>query len=182
MLKSLIGTALGIILALAAIIPANNARTEAEPEIGRVQTELTQVQEEPETLKAAAIAKEAAPEIAEAAETAKVTEVAAAYEAVAPAAGTKYEPAQETAAEETRATPEPTPTVSPQTQEAQSYPKYFFIDGQKYAYLTAYAEEMGYKTFIAPEDEPNATQLDSYDWENDPNGKIPGPFTGNGSN
>jgi hypothetical protein len=177
MLKSLIGTALGIILALAVIIPANNARTEAEPEIQRVQLELTQVQAASEALKKAAIVAETPLESTE-----RIAEVEAESEADALAVGTKHEPAQETATEETRATPEPKPSISPQTQEAQSYPKYFFINGQKYAYLTAYAEEMGYKTFIAPEDEPNATQLDRYDWENDPNGRIPGPFTGNGNN
>jgi outer membrane biosynthesis protein TonB len=93
-------------------------------------------------------------------------------------------PARE--AEEVRDTPEakeePAPAPSPQAGQTRSeYPKEFYIDGQKYAYLTEYAEEMGYKTFIAPDDEPNATQSGYYDWENDPNGKIPGPFNGNGS-
>ena len=85
----------------------------------------------------------------------------------------------------TESTPEPTAkpeaTSSPQVK-TDEYPKEFYIDGQKYAYLTAYAEESGQKTLIADEDEPNVTAGEVYDWENDPLKDVPGPFNGNGGN
>jgi hypothetical protein len=39
---------------------------------------------------------------------------------------------------------------------------------------------MDYRTFIADEDAPSVNAGEVYDWENDPNGKIPGPFGLNG--
>jgi hypothetical protein len=88
-------------------------------------------------------------------------------------------------------TPEPkvqaTSTPSPQVtkpQTASVYPKEWIENGQKYAYLTAYAEEHGIKTEIHDysEGETNAVQEDYYDWESDPLKDVPGPFSGNGSN
>jgi hypothetical protein len=92
---------------------------------------------------------------------------------------------------EPTATPEPTAqetsAPSPQVtkpQTASVYPKEWIENGQKYAYLTAYAEEHGIKTEIHDysEGETNAIQEDYYDWESDPLKDVPGPFTGNGSN
>jgi hypothetical protein len=80
---------------------------------------------------------------------------------------------------EPAAKPETKPVSSPPVQ-ADQYPKEFYIDGQKYAYLTAYAEQTGQKTLIADKDEPNATQIEFFDWENSEGRDIPGPFTGNG--
>jgi hypothetical protein len=80
---------------------------------------------------------------------------------------------------EVKAESTPKPTAPPQatTKPIESeYPKEFYIDGQKYAYLTEYAEEADIKTFIAPDDEPNATQTDYYNWTDDPLGKVKGPF------
>jgi outer membrane biosynthesis protein TonB len=106
-------------------------------------------------------------------------------------AGEPAETPKPTATPEVKATPEPkvqaTSTPSPQVikpQTANVYPKEWIENGQKYAYLTAYAEEHGIKTEIHDysEGETNAVQEDYYDWESDPLKDVPGPFTGNGSN
>ena len=130
--------------------------------------------------------------VTETATVEEITETPVVEETTTTPEPTEVEEAKKTA--ETQATPtveptaEPTATQKPeqtsspqvkQTPEPAEYPKYFYIDGQKYAYLTAYAEEMGRKTFIADESEPNAIQEGSYNWTDDPNGKIPGPFNGN---
>jgi len=69
-----------------------------------------------------------------------------------------------------------TEKVSSASVKVSEYPKFFYENGQKYAYNTAYAEEMGQKTLIADESEPNVVQTETYDWGNDPAGKVPGNF------
>jgi len=61
---------------------------------------------------------------------------------------------------------QPTTVAKPKPSE----PEYFYEDGKKYTYIN------GFKTYVAPDDEPNVNQLGTYDWENDPAGKIPGNF------
>jgi type II secretory pathway pseudopilin PulG len=169
-MKTIIGLAIGIVLAAAVIIPASNARTQAELEAQRIQRALEQAQTELEALKAAQTAEPLATEPTENPPKISQTEESA---------------ATEVKATETESAPEPTAkpetTSSPQVKTGE-YPKEFYIDGQKYAYLTAYAEETGQKTLIADEDEPNVTAGEVYDWENDPLKNIPGPFNGNGGN
>jgi type II secretory pathway pseudopilin PulG len=173
-MKTIIGLAIGIVLAAAVVIPLANARTEAELEAQRTQIKLEQAQEELKSLKdeqKAAVTAEVTPkpqgvktepEVV----TPAVTEVEAPTEI-------KTEPANEPVSE---------PTASPQVkQSANTYPKEFFENGKKYAYLTEYAESVGQKTEIVDyaEGESNAVQEDFLDWENEPH--IPGPFNGNGA-
>jgi hypothetical protein len=174
MKKIIIGAAIGIVLASAVIVPISNARTQAELEAQRNQIALEQAQTEIEALKAAGAAEkqeETPVETAKPQEAAKVEGTAQGSEALV--AETAPEPI---------AIPS-SPAQPTQTETATEYPKEWVENGQKYAYLTAYAEEMGMKTLIYDyaEGESNAVQEDYYDWENDPNGKIPGPFNGNGA-
>jgi outer membrane biosynthesis protein TonB len=181
-MKTIIGLAIGIVLTAAVIIPVSNAGTEARLEARKAQIELEQTQAELEALKAEQTAAITAEPQEVKGVPAEKPEKQAEPVAIPLAVETTPEPAK---AAEVKATPEPKAETAPKAEQAKTasvYPKFFFENGQKYAYLTAYAEEAGIKTFIADEDEPNATQLEFYDWENDPKGKIPGPFNGNGSN
>jgi type II secretory pathway pseudopilin PulG len=176
-MKTIIGLAIVIVLAAAVIIPISNARTQAELEAQRTQTALEQAQTELEALKSAQTTETLAVEPTETTQEVSQTEEVA---------------ATEVKAVETESTPEPTakpevkPTSSPQVEQtakpAAVYPKYFYENGQKYAYYDEFHEKEGMKTLIADEDEPNVTSGETYDWENDPLKDVPGPFTGNGSN
>jgi hypothetical protein len=173
-MKTIIGLAIGIVLAAAVIIPLANARTEAELEVQRTQIKLEQAQEGLETLKAAQTAASTA-EV-----TPKPQEVKTEPEEVNRAAAGAEEPTEIKAEPANEPTPEP--TASPQVkQAANTYPKEFYENGKKYAYLTEYAESVGQKTEIIDyaDGESNAVQEDFLDWENEPH--IPGPFNGNGA-
>jgi hypothetical protein len=164
-MKTLIGLVLGIIIAAAVIVPIFHSQTATEIEAQRAKSELEPVQAETDTLKAEQTAEQ--PEIIQPGEANGTDETA-----VAETAGLKTE---------TEVKPDPQTTASPQATAKPAepqYPKYFYENGKKYAYNTAYAEEMGYKTEIYEyaEDESSAVQEDDYDWENDPLGKVKGPF------
>jgi type II secretory pathway pseudopilin PulG len=178
-MKTIIGLAIGIILAAAIIIPLGNARTQAELETQRTQTALETAQAEIETLKAAQ-PSETEP-LAEIEEPQEIDTLSAEITMVEEEIEVEVAPFPEPEKVEVKAETTPKQTYSPQVQPSE-YPKEFYIDGQKYAYLTAYAEEMDYKTIIADESEPNVTAGEVYDWESDPLKDIPGPFTGNGGN
>ncbi|MDR1668989.1 MAG: hypothetical protein LBR76_03440 [Oscillospiraceae bacterium] len=70
--------------------------------------------------------------------------------------------------------PKPTPpaTVQPSPKPAATPAQEIFYDedGRRYTYLN------GFKMYLADEDDPNVIQKDYYDWENDPDKDIPGPF------
>jgi cytoskeletal protein RodZ len=187
-MKTLIGLAIGIILTAAVLIPISNARTQAELETQRTQTELAAAQAEIEALKTAQIPEktELTAEPPTATEPAEIltTETSQEISQTEPLTVVKAEEvtATEQKAVEVKAESTPTPTAKPEVkptsppQVKNEYPKEFYIDGQKYAYLTAYAEETGQKTFIADEDEPASTQLDYYDPSQDPLSQVKGPF------
>ncbi|GHV15507.1 hypothetical protein FACS1894219_12410 [Clostridia bacterium] len=174
-MKTLIGIALVIILAVAIIVPVTRSNTAAKLEAQRVQIELEAAQSEIEALKAA----EKTENSAETAETETPQETSQ----TEPLTAVKAEEvkAAEPEAVEVKAEPKPTPkpevkqTPPPQVK-TDTYPKEFYIDGQKYAYLTAYAEEADIKTFIADEDESASTQESYYDPSQDPLSKVKGPF------
>jgi hypothetical protein len=175
-MKTIIGLAIGIVLAAAVIIPLSNAGTEAKLEAQRLQIKLEQAQEELKSLKdeqKAAVTAEVTPKPQEVkTEPEEVNRAAAEVEAPTEI---KTEPANE---------PAPEPTASPQVkQAANTYPKEFYENGKKYAYLTEYAESVGQKTEIIDyaEGESNAVAGEFYDWENDPLRNNPGPFNGNGA-
>ncbi|MDR2360907.1 MAG: hypothetical protein LBD85_06490 [Oscillospiraceae bacterium] len=178
-MKTIIGLAIGIVLAAAVIIPLANRGTEAKLEAQKNQIALEQTQAELEAMKMAAqtqIPSETTKpqEIKEvSAETPETTEL-----------GETFAP-EETA--EIKAEPTPQPISSPQVKETpkqsvSAYPKYFYENGQKYAYYDEFHEREGMKTLIADESEPNATSGETYDWLTDPLKDVPGPFNGNGGN
>ena len=75
------------------------------------------------------------------------------------------EPVKEEPKVQPTSSPQVTATPTPQVKKAE--PEYFYEDGKKYTYIN------GFKCLIT--DEPDV-QLDYYDWENDPNKDIKGPF------
>jgi outer membrane biosynthesis protein TonB len=181
-MKTLIGLVIGIIVTAAIIVPIAHLRTEAKLEAQRTQIELEAAQAEIEALKAAQMAekptenKETAvvpvstepPEATDPPEPAKIVEITS-----------EETETEETAAIDVKAETTHEPTASPQvkpTPKPEEYPKYFYEDGQKYAYIDEFHENEGMKTLIADDDEPNATQDGYYDPKSDPLSKIPGPF------
>jgi cytoskeletal protein RodZ len=170
--------ALGIIVTVTVIIPKLSGQDE-----NPAQTEIQTVINEAVSATATdALAKR---------ETAEPTEIPQEANQTAATTKTLGTAAEMEAAVEVKEEPKPTekpePAAKPETKQvsappvqADQYPKEFYIDGQKYAYLTAYAGRTGQKTLIADEDEPNATQIEFFDWENSEGRDIPGPFTGNG--
>jgi type II secretory pathway pseudopilin PulG len=181
-MKTIIGLAIGIILTAAVIIPLGNARTQKELETQKVQIALELAQAEIEALKTAqqTTQREEIPaepqEIGKTVEIAEVKEIKVEGTTAAEKKTAEISTETATAPKVTVATPKQTPSSQVTTKPAVSeYPKFFYENGKKYAYNTAYAEEMGYKTYIAPDDEPNV-QEEYYNWENDPLGKVKGPF------
>jgi uncharacterized protein YmfQ (DUF2313 family) len=176
-MKTIIGLAIGIVLTAAVLIPMSNARTHAELEVQRTQIALETAQAEIEALKTAQMPASST----ETTETHEITEVSVAPQETAETvetteiAGTTIEETATPEPEKVEVKAEPTPTPPPQVQTAV-YPKEFYIDGQKYAYLTAYAEEMGYKILLADESEPNVISGDAYDWLSDPLKDVKGKF------
>jgi type II secretory pathway pseudopilin PulG len=197
MIKTLTGLVLGIIIAAVVIIPITNWRTDAKLEAQRNQIALEAAQAEIETLKAVQPAEHLSEQAETPAETPEITtpvetladkpqetlepqEVSQPADEEEPTATAidEVKPADVNAVE-VKATPKPTAPPQATAKPAESeYPKEFYIDGQKYAYLTEYAEEAGIKTEIYEyaEGESNVIAGDLYDWENDPLGKVKGPF------
>lgn len=190
-MKTIIGLAIGIVLAAAVIIPLTNARTEAELEAQRTQIALEQAQTELETLKTAT--QTAKSQASTPIETAKPREIKEGLniETSAKAAETPETTKVEEGSDievtaEIESESAKTPPSSPQVKETPvpqaAYPKYFYENGQKYAYYSEFHEKEGMKTLITDESEPNATSGEVYDWLSDPLKDVKGPFDGNGGN
>jgi hypothetical protein len=182
-MKTLLGIAIGVVLAVAVIVPVTKNQTAAQLEAQRVQLKLEAAEAELAKLEALKNAQTAVkaeipaePQETEASETlaaeplkaSKSNETTAGTTQAAPVKGTTAEvkpsigtepsvgtepsagsePAQ-VKPETTPKPPEPTEKTekteakqsSPVQVKTAEYPKEFYIDGQKYAYLTAYAEE-----------------------------------------
>jgi cytoskeletal protein RodZ len=85
---------------------------------------------------------------------------------------------EETTPPAVTAKPETSPVKQPAiTQPASSAqatadePEYFYDeDGKRYVYIN------GYKTYFPEGDESNASQIEYFDWPNDPDSSVPGPF------
>jgi hypothetical protein len=125
--------------------------------------------------------------LSEPAESPETAEVSPEAEMAALSDETKPEPVQETDTE-AQAAPDSMSSPSPQTEQTEprtvdAYPKEWYENGKKYAYLTEYAEQAGQKTEIIEyaEGEPNIIPGEFYDWENDPLRFNPGPLNGNGA-
>jgi hypothetical protein len=152
-MKTIIGAAIGIILAAAVIIPLTNAGTGTEPEAQRTPTEIQAAQAEIEL-------KTAGPE-----EAAAVVEEIKAEETGSP------EPEKVEVKAETATEPKAGQTSPPPVTPGQ--PETWWEDGKEYTMIN------GRKAEISPE---GNRQLSYYDWENDPLKDVPGPFDGNGGN
>lgn len=165
-MKTIIGLAIGIILAAAVIIPLGNARTQAELEAQRTQIALEAAQEEIEALKMATSTEtsEKAEEVQEVSTFPLTTETTV--------EATNYpEPEKVEIQAETTSKPEVKQASSPQVASEQ--PKTWWENGKEYTMIN------GHKAEISSE---GNNQLGYYDWENDPLKDVPGPFTGNGGN
>jgi hypothetical protein len=164
--------ALGIIITVTVIVPKLTPKSAETPSAPDIQSENVQM---------ADTAVKAAPT-----ETALVevsTESVVETEAVLTPESTASTTPELAAT--SKPTPEPVETEtakveissSPQVKQAESaYPKYFYENGQKYAYLDEFHEQQGMKMFVADEGEPNVDAGKVYDWVNDEAGKIKGPF------
>jgi len=191
--KVIIAFVLGIIVTAVIILPrANQNEQTVTPTTAEVAITATTTQPPTEPVKA--LKYEDTAKVEEIKETPVEQTVESSEEEIT-AEQTDENSEEEIVAE---VTPEPTlaPSPEPQKQErpaqvevtsvtekvssasvkVSEYPKFFYENGQKYAYNTAYAEEMGQKTLIADDSEPNVIQTETYDWGNDPAGKVPGNF------
>jgi MarR-like DNA-binding transcriptional regulator SgrR of sgrS sRNA len=187
LIKLTLAFVLGITVTAAVVIPKLSEPEPTEvPTTADIQTQISEAVD-------AAVAQALAESETEAEPQPTATTEVQAEQTVTTLAKTleTAETLEPTSTPEVKATPEPTAQAisapSPQVtkpQTASVYPKEWIENGQKYAYLTAYAEEHGIKTEIHDysEGETNAVQEDYYDWESDPLKDVPGPFTGNGSN
>jgi outer membrane biosynthesis protein TonB len=177
--------ALGVAFAVMIVFPKMSGQVENAPTAQTAEEIQTAINEAvnaavtealAERQETAAKATETPQETDQTAEPITATEAPGAAAETETAAEIKVEPAA-------NPTEKPAPAAKPETKQISSppvqagqYPIEFYIDGQKYAYLTPYAEQMGQKTLIADESEPASTQLGYYDPSQDPLSQVKGPF------